>query len=102
MADECVVPGTEFGADFASRRPCLSKTGQDALRNRKRPEPMTKDLDALAAVLEAQHGLHAAEIADFFAALNKDQGDLGRAWAWIAVAETVRLRQKTRISGPSA
>jgi hypothetical protein len=59
---------------------------------------MIGDVDALAAVLEARHGLHSAEIADFFSAYHQGYGDIARAWAWATVAEMVRLRQRTRLS----
>lgn len=52
--------------------------------------------DAMASVLEARHGLHAAEVADFFSAAHFQNGDEDRSSAWADVAERVRERQRER------
>ena len=51
----------------------------------------------MATVLEARHGLLAAEIAEFFSYLHVDQGDERRSTAWADVAELVRERQRARM-----
>jgi hypothetical protein len=53
--------------------------------------------DAMAIVLEARHGIHAAEVADFFAAAHFQKGDEDRSNAWANVAERVRDRQRERM-----
>ena len=53
--------------------------------------------DAMAGVLEAMHGLYAAEVADFFSALHSKTGDESRSNAWADVAERVRERQRDRM-----
>ena len=56
-----------------------------------------REFEAMATVLEARHGLHAAEVADFFASLHVDNGDESRSDAWADVAERVRERQLDRL-----
>jgi hypothetical protein len=56
-----------------------------------------REFEAMAAVLEARHGLHAAEVADFFACLHVENGDESRSVAWADVAERVRQRQQERL-----
>ena len=56
-----------------------------------------REFEAMATVLEARHGLHAAEVADFFANLHVDKGDESRSHAWANVAERVRQRQHDRL-----
>jgi hypothetical protein len=53
----------------------------------------------MAETLEGRHGLHAAEVAEFFASLHTDRGDAGRSWAWAGVAALVRQRERQRIAG---
>ena len=53
--------------------------------------------DAMAGVLEAKHGLYAAEVADFFSAAHAQNGDKARSTAWADVAERVRERQRDRL-----
>lgn len=55
-----------------------------------------KEFEAMATVLEARHGLHAAEVAEFFACLHVENGDESRSIAWADVAELVRQRQYDR------
>jgi hypothetical protein len=56
-----------------------------------------REVKFMASVLEARHGIHAAEIAEFFSELHSQKGDVGRSWVWAGVAETVRQRQWGRI-----
>jgi hypothetical protein len=56
-----------------------------------------REFEAMATVLEARHGLHAAEVADFFASLHIESGDESRSGAWADVAERVRQRQQDRL-----
>ncbi len=51
----------------------------------------------MAIVLEAQHGLHAAEVAEFFASLHIKRGDSSRYSAWASVAKHIRLRERQRL-----
>jgi hypothetical protein len=53
--------------------------------------------DAMASVLEAMHGLYAAEVADFFAEVHLKWGDKNRSIAWAECAERVRERQRERM-----
>ena len=61
--------------------------------------PTPRDVDFMASVLEGRHWLHAAEVAEFFSSLHGERGDAGRSWAWAGVAETVRIRERHRVSG---
>ena len=54
------------------------------------------ELETMASVLEARHGMLAADIAEFFAALHGSKGDAPRSWAWNGVAETIRRRELRR------
>jgi hypothetical protein len=56
------------------------------------------EVDALAAVLEARHGGHAVEVAEFFSVFHGQCGDIGRSRAWAGVAEMVRLRERARLA----
>jgi hypothetical protein len=56
-----------------------------------------REFEAMATVLEARHGLHAAEVAEFFASLHVEHGDERRSCAWADVAERVRQRQYDRM-----
>ena len=51
----------------------------------------------MAIVLWAQHGLHAAEVADFFAGLHTKRGDDSRSRAWTNVARRIRYREQERL-----
>jgi len=55
------------------------------------------EFEAMATVLEARHGRHAAQVADFFAIVHLHNGDEGRSNAWADVAERVRERERDRI-----
>ena len=59
--------------------------------------PTPRDVAAMAEVLEARHGILAAEVADFFASYHSENGDAGRSWAWCGVAELVRTRERARL-----
>jgi hypothetical protein len=61
--------------------------------------PTPRDVEFMAAVLEARHGLHAAEVAEFFSSVHSQKGDAGRSWAWAGVAELVRRREVSRLTG---
>jgi len=53
--------------------------------------------EIMAIVLEAKHGLHAAEVADFFASLHTKRGDKSRSRAWASVAKRIRTREQERL-----
>ena len=55
------------------------------------------EFDAMAIVLEARHGRHAAEVAEFFAFYHNENGDEPRSDAWADVAERVRERERLRL-----
>jgi hypothetical protein len=59
--------------------------------------PTLREVKAMATVLEARHGIHAAEIAEFFSELHGRKGHVSRSAVWAGVAETVRKRQWDRI-----
>ncbi len=59
--------------------------------------PTPREVASMAIVLEGRHGVHAADVADFFSSMHAQHKDAGRCWAWAAVAETVRARTLTRI-----
>lgn len=61
------------------------------------PTPTPRDIEFMALTLEGLHGRHAAEVAEFFASMHVELGDAGRAWAWVGVAELVRMREKQRL-----
>lgn len=61
------------------------------------PTPTPRDVDAMAAVLEAKHGFFAAEVAEFFSNWYDERGDVSRSWAWAGVAQKVRLREQERM-----
>jgi hypothetical protein len=60
--------------------------------------PKPSEVVAMAEVLEAKHGMLAAQVADFFACFHGQHGDAGRSWAWAGVAETVRQRERRRLA----
>lgn len=61
--------------------------------------PTPHEVESMALLLESNHGLMAADIADFFSDIHVQRGDAGRAWAWQGVAERVRRRLRDR-GGP--
>jgi hypothetical protein len=67
---------------------------------RKKNESLTtlQDADLMAVVLESRHGAFAAEVADFFALLHSQLGDLTRSKAWGGVARSVRKREHERLA----
>jgi len=60
--------------------------------------PTPADVECIVEVLEGQHGVFAAEVAEFFSAKHGLDGDAGRSWAWAGVAERVRLRARERLN----
>ena len=62
--------------------------------------PTPNEVENMAETLESQHGLHAANVADFFSSMHSQKGDAGRCWAWAGVAELVRLRERQRTGTP--
>lgn len=62
------------------------------------PTPGLPDADLMAVVLEGRHGNYAAEVADFFAMLHRQQGDRSRSKAWTGVADAVRRREHDRLT----
>ncbi len=59
--------------------------------------PTPREVEFMAATLEGRHGLHAADVAEFFSSLHSEKGDAGRSWAWAGVAELVRQRERRRL-----
>lgn len=59
--------------------------------------PTPREVEAMAEVLEGRHGIHAADVAEFFSTQHSLGGDAGRCWAWAGVAETVRRRTARRL-----
>ena len=61
--------------------------------------PTPRDVGEMASVLEGRHGLHAVDVAEFFSTQHALGGDAGRCWAWAGVAETIRVRERQRVTG---
>ena len=59
--------------------------------------PTPDEVDSVAVLLEGMHGVHAADVAEFFATKHSLDGDAGRSWAWNGVAERVRQREQCRL-----
>lgn len=59
--------------------------------------PLIVEADVMAATLEAQHGLYAAEIAEFLSNFHTVEGNEERAFAWAEVADAVRDRMSERV-----
>lgn len=57
------------------------------------------EAELMAVVLEGRHGNYAAEVAEFFAILHRQQGDTSRSKAWSGVADVVRRRECERVIG---
>ena len=51
----------------------------------------------LASTLEAIHGVHAVEVAKFFAEAHGQEGDRGRLRAWTMVAGLIQQREYERL-----
>jgi len=60
--------------------------------------PAPREVDMMAAVLEARHGVHADEVAQFFSDWNAHNGEAARAWAWKAVCAQLRRRTHERVA----
>ena len=63
--------------------------------------PTPADVECMVEVLESEHGMFAAEVADFFSTKHCLAGDAGRSWAWAGVAERVRMRAQLRLKQAS-
>ena len=59
--------------------------------------PRPNEIEDMASLLEGQHGVFAADVADFMSSKHSIAGDAGRCWAWAGVAERVRLRARQRL-----
>ncbi len=55
------------------------------------------EIRTLASTLEAIHGVHAAEVAEFYADAHGQEGDRGRLRAWSTVAGLIRRRESERL-----
>ena len=61
------------------------------------PAPVEKhEIETMALVLEGRHGIHAAGVAEFLAAVHDQSRDDNRRDAWSQVARTVRRREHLR------
>jgi hypothetical protein len=60
-------------------------------------ESPSGEIDDMAAVLEARHGCHAADVATFLADLMRGQGDEEKAETWLAVGRRVEWRTLVRM-----
>ena len=58
--------------------------------------PTPREVESMAEVLEGRHGVHAADVADFFSTMHGLEGDAGRCWAWAGVGEMLRRRAEDR------
>jgi hypothetical protein len=58
--------------------------------------PTPDEVEAVAALLESNHGDLAAEVADFFATQHSLEGDAARSWAWTSVVDCLRERERER------
>lgn len=69
-------------------------------RSRRKKETVTtlQDAELMAVVLEGRHGALAAEVAEFFALLHRQLGDVTRSKAWGGVARSVRKREHERLA----
>ncbi len=59
--------------------------------------PTPSEIEATAVLLEGEHGVFAADVAEFFATQHSLDGDAARSWAWTGVADRIRLRERERI-----
>jgi len=66
-------------------------------RKMKAALPKVHDAELMAVVLEGRHGAFAAEVAEFFALLHRQLGDVSRSKSWIGVARKVRQRENDRL-----
>lgn len=60
-------------------------------------KPKLVEGELMAVVLEGRHGRFAADVAEFFATLHSQQGDVHRSRAWAGVAARVRKREHERL-----
>ena len=61
--------------------------------------PNPREVENMASVLEGRHGHFAVDVAEFFSTFHSLGGDAGRCWAWAGVAETIRIRERVRVTG---
>ena len=66
-------------------------------RHYKEAPKALQDAELMAVVLEGRHGNFAADVAEFFSTLHRQQGDTSRSRAWAGVARMVRKREQDRI-----
>lgn len=64
----------------------------------KTPRMSQEDLTTMAIILESRHGVHAKDMAEFFASMHARQGDAERCWAWGGVANIVEKREQMRMA----
>lgn len=62
------------------------------------PNLSPKDLNTMAIILESRHGIHAKDMAEFFASVHAKLGDAERCWAWGGVATMVEKRELARLN----
>lgn len=55
------------------------------------------EIQVMVRLLEARHGVHAADMAEFFVTANELKGAPVRVEAWSEVADRIRLRERLRI-----
>ncbi|MGI9408241.1 MAG: hypothetical protein ACR2O4_17820 [Hyphomicrobiaceae bacterium] len=70
-------------------------------KNNQTPQPRMsqKDFNTMAVILESRHGIHAKDMAEFFASVHARLGDAERCWAWGGVASMVKKREQARLDG---
>ncbi len=66
-------------------------------RQYKETPKALQDAELMAVVLEGRHGSFAADVAEFFSTLHRQQGDSSRSRAWAGVARMVRKREQDRM-----
>ena len=56
--------------------------------------PTPDEVEAVACLLEGNHGELAADVADFIATQHSLDGDAARSWAWTSVVDCIRERER--------
>ena len=59
--------------------------------------PTPDEVEAIACLLEGNHGELAANVADFIATQHSLDGDAVRSWAWTSVVDCIRERESERL-----
>ena len=59
--------------------------------------PTPDEVEAVACLLEGNHGELAADVADFIATQHSLDGDAARSWAWTSVVDCIRERERERL-----